>query len=320
MTEEVLITGGLGYLGGRIAQALSKNPRYSVHVTTRDAACVPPPFLTPGRCRKMDLMKDNEVAAACEGMDAIVHLAAMNEHESAADPAKALLVNGVGTLKLLEAATAAGIRRFIYFSTAHIYRSPLAGTITEETLPRPIHPYAITHRVAEDLVLSTRERGLLEAFVIRLSNGIGAPVRPDVNRWTLVGNDLCRQVVTDQTLRLSTSGLQERDFIPLSDVAGGVDHLLALTEDDAGNGIFNLGGECTMTILALANLIRERCKVVLDYTPTLQTRGGDKDHSDEPLVYSINKLKATGFHLEGRIEDEIDATLAFCYKHFYSKS
>jgi UDP-glucose 4-epimerase len=84
----------------------------------------------------MDLTNDREVRAACEGMDTIIHLAALNEHESLADPMGALLVNGAGTLKLLEAAIAEGVRRVIYFSTAHVYGSPLIGRITEATVPR----------------------------------------------------------------------------------------------------------------------------------------------------------------------------------------
>jgi len=204
MTERILITGGLGYLGGRITRALAGSSRFSVWVTTRRRRCPPLSWLSPERCLYMDLMSDREVRAVCEGMDAVIHLAAMNEHESSADPMKALLVNGAGTLRLIEASLAAGVRRFIYLSTAHVYGSPLTGRITEETVPRPVHPYAITHRIAEDFVLAARSQGSLEGIVVRLSNGIGPPIFEDVNRWTLVGNDLCRQAVTNRALRLKT--------------------------------------------------------------------------------------------------------------------
>src|SRR5512136_351404 len=320
MTSEVLITGGLGYLGGRIARALASSSRFSVLVTTRRGECPPLPWLPRDRCRRMDLDDDRQVKEACEGVDAVIHLAAFNEVDSAADPRRALRVNGEGTLRLLEAATAAEVGRFIYLSTAHVYGSPLAGRITEATVPRPVHPYAITHRVAEDFVLAARFRGSPEGIVVRLSNGIGAPVLPEVNRWTLVGNDLCRQAVTDHALVLKTPGLQERDFICLSDVARGVEHLLGLDAGASGDGIFNLGGERSMTILALAGLIRERCGKVLGFTPQLHAPPPGGDPSGKPLDYSIDRLKATGFRLEGRLEDEIDATLAFCREHFGSGS
>ena len=50
--------------------------------------------------------------------------------------------------------------------------------------------------MAEDFVLAARDRGLIGGFVLRLSNGIGAPAHPGVDRWTLVVNDLGRQVLT----------------------------------------------------------------------------------------------------------------------------
>jgi UDP-glucose 4-epimerase len=316
MTRKVLITGGLGYLGGRIARGLAATPGNTVRITTRRGECPPVPWLAPGGCLRMDLGDDRSMAAACEGVDTVVHLAALNENESAADPRKALLVNGGGTLRLLEAATGAGVGRFLYFSTAHVYGAPLAGRITEATLPAPVHPYAITHRVAEDFVLAAGRRGSLEGMVVRLSNGIGAPALPTADRWTLVGNDLCRQAVTDRALRLKTPGLQERDFIPLSDVVRGTAHLLGLDRRSMGDGLFNLGGECSMTILALAQLIRDRCGPVLGYTPALHAPPAGGEPMGGPLVYSIDRLKATGFRLEGRIEDEIDATLAFSREHF----
>lgn len=316
MTEEVLVTGGLGYLGGRITRGLAGSKGYSVHITTRKKECPPCPWLSPDRCVQMDLADHRSVRSACEGMDAIIHLAALNENESAADPLRALLINGAGTLRLVEAAVSAGVRRVLYFSTAHVYGAPLTGRITEETVPRPVHPYAITHRVAEDFVLAARSQGSLDGMVVRLSNGIGAPALADVDRWTLVGNDLCRQAVTGHALRLRTSGLQERDFIALSDVVRGTEHLLSLEADAPGDGLFNLGGECSMTIRSLAELVRERCTAVLGFTPTLAVPPGGQRPTGEPLVYSIDRLKATGFRLEGRLVEEIDATLAFCREHF----
>jgi UDP-glucose 4-epimerase len=152
--------------------------------------------------------------------------------------------------------------------------------------------------------------------VVRLSNGIGAPALADVNRWTLVGNDLCRQAVTDRSLRLTSPGLQERDFITLANIARGVEHLLALGAEYTGDGLFNLGGERSMTIRALAGLVRERCGEVLGFPPPLHIPPVAGPSPGEPLVYSIEKLKATGFRLKGRLEDEIDATLAFCEEHF----
>src|SRR5208337_5216210 len=133
MTGSVLLTGGLGYVGGRVAEELVKNREYEIAVTSRkpDMAALPE-WLPQDRCKKLDVLEDNDIKNVCRDADTIVHFAAVNEIESARDPVGAFCVNSLGTLKLVRAAEEAGVRRFIYFSTAHVYRSPLEGIISEK--------------------------------------------------------------------------------------------------------------------------------------------------------------------------------------------
>jgi UDP-glucose 4-epimerase len=208
------------------------------------------------------------------------------------------------------------VRRFIYFSTAHIYGAPLVGAISEQTVPRPIHPYAITHKVAEDFVLAALDQGKIDGIVLRLSNGFGAPVAAEVNRWTLVVNDLCRQAVSTGKLVLRSNGLQQRDFITLQDTARCVAHFIALPKADCGDGLFNLGGECSRSIYAITQMVAARCQVVLGFTPAIERIEPQPGEQGLELEYSIAKLKASGFSLHNRYEDEIDATLVLCQKAF----
>ncbi len=316
MKKNILITGAFGYLGGRIAKLLARDPDAIIHLGTRDERRKPPEWIGEGKVTAMDLGSRLSLDDACRGMDAVVHLAAVNEGESASDPQRALEVNGLGTLRLLEAARTRNVRRFIYLSTIHIYGSPLAGVITEGTLPRSRHPYAITHRVAEDFVLAAHDTGRLTGIVLRLSNGFGAPASPDADRWTLVVNDLCRQAVAAGRLVLKTSGLQRRDFITLHDTARAVAHMLGVAAPDCGDGLFNLGGENPISILDMANLIARRCEVTLGYTPPLERPNPAPGERAEDLEYRIDRIKETGFSLTGDAEGEIDSTLRFCAAHF----
>jgi UDP-glucose 4-epimerase len=316
MKKNVLVTGAFGYLGGRIAKLLAHDPDVVVHLGTRDGRRSPPEWIGAGKVTAMDLGSRLSLDAACRGMDAIVHLAAVNEVECASDPQGALEVNGLGALRLLEAAQTRGVTRFVYLSTIHVYGSPLAGVITERTLPRPRHPYAITHRVAEDFVLAAHDTGRLTGIVLRLSNGFGAPALPDADRWTLVVNDLCRQAVTTGRLILKTPGLQKRDFITLHDTARAVAHVLKLAGPDCGDGLFNLGGEYVSSILDVANLIARRCEATLGHTPPLERPDPTPGERVDDLEYRIDRMKGTGFSLAGDVEAEIDATLRFCASHF----
>ncbi len=318
MKRNVLITGAFGYLGGRIAKLLAGDPDVVVHLGTREGDRKAPGWIGSGKVTAMDLVSSGSLDDACRDMDAVVHLAAVNEVESASDPQRALEVNGLGTLRLLEAAQRNGVGRFVYLSTIHVYGSPLAGVITERTLPRPRHPYAITHRVAEDFVLASHDTGKLTGIVLRLSNGFGAPASPEADRWTLVVNDLCRQAVTTERLVLKTPGLQRRDFITLHDVARAVSHMLGLGPDRCGDGLFNLGGEYAVSILDMANLIAARCEAILGVRPPIERPNPAGSETVEDLEYRMEKIKGTGFTLTGDAEEEMDATLRFCVEYFGS--
>src|SRR3546814_17036700 len=93
----------------------------------------------------------------------------MNAQNCAANPVEALEFNGVATARLVQAAARVGIRRFIYLSTAHVYCAPLTGTITEDTCPRNLHPYATSHLAGENAVLSAVQAGEISGMVLRLS-------------------------------------------------------------------------------------------------------------------------------------------------------
>ena len=312
MAESVLIAGGMGYLGGRIALKLIEQKKFDVRITTNKVKAVLPKRVEKSRLIPFDILFDSDVTVACQGIESIIHLVALNEVESQLNPEQAFMVNSLGTLKLLQAAEKAGVKKFIYFSTIHVYGKPLVGKITELNLPRPTHPYAITHRAAEDFVLSAHDRRALCGVVLRLSNAFGAPADPDVNAWTLVMNDLCRQAVTNRKIELRSSGLQSRDFITIEDVVRAVLHFLDLPATECGGGLFNLGGENPIRIIDLAELIALRCAKTLGFRPQIVRPEPKPEETCKPLQYSIDKLKNTGFTLKGNLDREIDETLKFC--------
>lgn len=314
MSHKVLLTGGLGYLGGRIACALVA-AGHQVRCGTRRTGAAAPSWLPEMLMVTLDWGSTESLTEACRGIDCIIHLAAMNEVESAKDPVGALEMNGLSSLRLLEASKAAGVRRFVYFSTAHIYGTPLKGNIDESSLPRPVHPYAITHKVAEDFVLAAHDQKQVEGVVIRLSNGFGAPVTPDVNRWTLLVNDLCRQAAINGELRLNSDGLQQRDFITLADVVQAVNHLLELDTKQLANGLFNLGGGNVMSILEMTERIAVRWRALTGRDIAILRPPGD-GLKFPAFSYRCDKLAATGFRLTGQVDREIDDTLELCLQAF----
>lgn len=310
----LLVTGALGYLGGRLALALG-DAGHVVKCGTRRRESSAPAWLPGKQMAYLDWESVDMLADACKGVECVIHLAAMNEIDSAKDPIGALHMNGLSSLRLLEAAKRAGVRRYIYFSTAHVYGAPLRGEITEAVLPRPIHPYAISHRVTEDFVLAAHDLGQIQGVVVRLSNGFGAPATPDVDRWTLLVNDLCRQAATTGELRLNSAGAQRRDFIALGDVARAVDHLLQLDSDRLADGLFNLGGGKAVTILEMTERVAARWRNLTGKDIPIIRPTGDGAPSPS-LNYRCDKLAATGFALSSQVDTEIDDTLKLCIRAF----
>ena len=151
--SKILITGGLGYLGGRIATYLSETaPDIQLRLMTHRSESQLPAWADNLDVVRADVLEEKSLEAALEGIDAVVHLAAVDEIESQRDPDLALEVNGKGTQRILRACLTQDVKRLIYFSTFHVYGPRAGSPITEETPTRPVHPYAITHRLAEDFI------------------------------------------------------------------------------------------------------------------------------------------------------------------------
>lgn len=313
----ILITGGLGYIGGRVAHYLKeKEPATNIFLTTRDMDKKFPPWTERFTILQMDLLDEDSIANCLthRDIDIIIHLSALNEIESMKDPALALEVNTKGTYRLLKLADINNIKKFIYFSTFHVYGETSVPVITEDTPTRPFHPYAITHRAAEDFVNYFRHYRGMETLIFRLSNGYGYPMDKEVNRWTLVFNDLCRQAVTTSRIILRSSGEEYRDFISLSDIARAVYHFIFVIADRWGDGLYNLGGDLTISILEVAQKISEvyKKKYKEEIKEIITQVTSNDSVIPRPIKYSIAKIKQTGFCLKGNIIYEIKKTMSLC--------
>ncbi|MBF0320193.1 MAG: SDR family oxidoreductase [Nitrospirae bacterium] len=312
----ILITGGRGFIGGRTALYLrEKYPEAGITITTTNKDGGLPAWCADFNTVDMSLSDTASIERCVDGADTIVHLAALNEIDSMQDPISAMRINTEGTYRLLSAARDQGVRNFIYFSTIHVYGENLSGPlITEETPVRPYHPYAITHAAAEGFVDQFRRYHLMNTAVFRLSNAYGAPADRGVNRWSLVFNDLCRQAAATGTLTLKSSGRQYRDFISIHDVARAVGHFIFELTDGYGDGLYNLGGECPMTILEAAGRVARVYKETYGREIRKITVGDDAPGEMflKPTNYSIEKIKKTGFAPEGGIDEEIRRCLFLC--------
>lgn len=316
----ILVTGGLGYLGGRISQHLVELGKQ-----VRVASCRTHNSLREVKngCEivHIDLLDPSSLLHACEGVSTVVHLAAMNAQMSAGSPEKALMINGLGTLNLLTSSIGQGVERFIYFSTAHVYGSPLHGVINEKTLPRPIHPYSITHKLAEDYVLEADAKNKLSGTVLRLSNAIGSPSTKDTNCWMLVANDLCKQVIVNKMMKLHSPPHIKRDYLPISDICHVISDLIFNGELSlkAHGETINISNGTSISLDELSKLIAKRSESILGYLPRIEFPPKMSRPGIEDLHISNQKAIDLGLFLGTGLSDEIDALIINCRQWFGSE-
>lgn len=313
----ILITGGFGFVGGRVARQLYQ-AGHQIILASRNPQSAPD-WLPQAQLAQTDWNNGRALEQICSGVDVVIQAAGMNAQDCAANPVAALEFNGLATARMLEAACRTGVKKFIYLSSAHVYASPLVGTITEDTCPRNLHPYATSHLAGENAVLSASQRGQIEGIVLRLSNAFGAPVHPDVNCWMLLLNDLCRQTVETGKMVLHSSGMQQRDFIAMTEVCRVVEYFSSGDSEMRQTGIFNLGSGVSISVLAMAQLVQQRCKHVLGFEPDLQRPEAAGDEPHEMLTYRSGKLERNGLNVGTDKNLEIDGLLEFCQESYHRK-
>jgi UDP-glucose 4-epimerase len=307
----ILITGGYGYVGGRLAQHLY-HQGHEVILGSRTSYQIPN-WLPKASNVLIDWLDLPSLQDACRDVDVVVHAAGMNANDCQNNPIKALEVNGLFTGKLIAAAKKNKVKRIIYLSTAHVYSSPLVGAKSELNCPRNIHPYATSHLAGENFLVSEHQ---IEAVILRLSNALGAPVHKDVNCWMLLINDICRQAVVENKIVIRSDSSQSRDFVSLQDVTLAIEHFLNLPLKNNIDNVFNLGGAFTASIYEMAQLVANRCHALFGYYPKIDFLEPSESAYKTEFNFEIKKLLSTGFIPMRAIHQEIDELLLFCRENF----
>jgi UDP-glucose-4-epimerase GalE len=170
---KVLVTGGAGYIGSHAVREL-RDAGHAVTVLDdlsyghREAVPRDVPLIDA------DLADATALRRGLEGADAVIHFAGLlSVAESVRDPASYYRVNVVKGLALLDAMTAAGVRRIVFSSTCAVYGVPLRVPIDEDHPQDPINSYGATKRAFERALFDFGRAGLLRAVALRYFNAAG---------------------------------------------------------------------------------------------------------------------------------------------------
>jgi len=311
----ILIVGGFGFVGGRLVEHLSAQG-HQIVIGSR-LLKVPHVKFHDVKVKKIEWNNESALLQICKGIDVVIHAAGMNAEDCLEDPKGALNFNGNGTNRLAIAACSAGVKKFIYLSTAHVYASPLVGSITEKTETLNTHPYATSHLAGENSLLDVGKSAKMWTIVLRLSNAFGAPSHWSVNCWMLLVNDLCKQAVQRKKLILTSDGLQLRDFISLQEVCRIIGKITVSNEKFRSIQVFNLGSGTSKSVCQIAMLVQVRSKKVLGFEPELSFSKEESNKVQTPLIYGSRNLTALNIAVrDSSSESEVDSLLRFCSLHF----
>lgn len=313
MTKNILLTGGFGTLGGRLSAVLAQDKDCSLRLASRSKRLAPSWAPNADSC-EVDFEDKKSIKQMLSKITHVVHLVAMTDFESKAQPDMAKHVNTEYMRRVLEQSPKG--TRFIYLSTIQVYGKNIKGAVSEKTNPDPSDAYSQTHLDSENIIKAAHLSEDVQGLSLRNANGFGAPMSPDAKIWQIIANDLCRQAIEKKHLTLNSHGLQFRNFIPFNDVVVAVRHCLNMNSELIGDGTFNLGGEKSLKVREMAELIISRCNPVLGFRPELNILGAPPDIAPEQFSYNCSKLEATGFKVSTRLTDEIDKLLLACQKWF----
>lgn len=275
----ILVTGATGTVGPCVVQAL-KQEGFRIRTFSADA---PAPGMLPENVEMTigDVTDRMAVRAAMQGVDAVVHLAALLHvvHPSPEIFEKYEHINVGGTENIVESAIEAGVNRVVLFSTIAVYGASNGKVLNEMS---PVHPetiYARTKLAAEQIVLNARnddDRPL--GTVLRLGAVYGSRIKGNYER--LVHALACHRFVP------IGNGLNRRTLIYDRDVARAA--LLAVKHPAAAGQIFNVTDGKFHT---LNEIIRAICSALGRKPPRISLPVG-------PVRAAVGLFEA-GYHLVG---------------------
>ena len=243
--KTLLVTGGAGFIGSNLVRMLASNETYRVVVldaltyagnieNIKDLVDSGSVGFVHGSITNEELVRST---LASTEFDAILHLAAESHVDRSIQSATPFIeTNVVGTLVLLEAARAAGVRRFVHISTDEVYGTlgPNDPAFTEETPLQPNSPYSASKASSDMLVRSFVHTHGMDAVVTRCSNNYGPYQFPEkfIPLMTL-------NAIEGRGLPVYGDGLQIRDWLHVEDHCRGI--MLAYEQGVSGQ-VYNFGG------------------------------------------------------------------------------
>jgi UDP-glucose 4-epimerase len=309
--KKILVVGGAGYIGAHVAYLLQENG-YGVRIYDDFSNGLKSRI--EGNFSDVvigDVLDRQALISACEGIDAVIHLAAKKAvGESVDNPLKYYENNVGGTLNLLAAMSLKGVKKIVFSSTAAVYAPSEKLSITESDLTEPLSPYGQTKLLSEKLISAVAKAEDLSSISLRYFNVVGA-IRDefaDNSKDNLVPKVFAALKAGKNPEIYGSDyptkdGSCIRDYIHVSDLATA--HLVALEKvfTSSVDEVYNVGSGTGYSVTEMINQIAESIGKAI--TPTLGPR---RPGDTAQLIASIAKIERDlGWKPERSLKEMIDS-------------
>lgn len=321
MEKTILITGGAGFIGSNLTEYfLAKGYKVVVldnfatgHRHNLAAVAAHPQF----KLIEGDIRSINDCALAVEGVDYVLHQAALGSvPRSIGDPVTTNDVNVSGFLNMLVAARDAKVKRFVYAASSSTYGDSQGLPKVEEVIGKPLSPYAITKYVNELYAEIFGKAYGLETIGLRYFNVFGRKQDPK-GAYAAVIPKFVMQLMQHQSPIINGDGNYSRDFTYIDNVIQMNELAMTTTQPEAINTVFNTAFGDRNTLNDLVGYLKaylgeydESIKnIPIEYGPN---RAGDIPHS----LASIDKAqRLLGYAPQFSLQQGLKEAVGWYWEH-----
>ena len=300
MKSKIVVTGGAGFIGSHIAEALANGGNEVIVIDN----------LRTGNVAKLNGIKHTFIngdirdldclISAFQNVNTVFHLAAaLSVPESMEKSFEYSDINCNGTLNVIKAAQQCGVRRIVFSSSAAVYGNNPELPKVETMTPEPLSPYAV-NKLDGEYYLNIFKTDKLSAVTLRYFNVFGPRQDPD-SPYAAAVPIFIHRALKNQDINIFGDGNQTRDFVFVKDIVDA--NLHAQT---APAGVYNVGNNSTTIIQSLAKkiiaLTDSKSKII-----NVPERSGEVKHSRA----SIEKIISTGWSPSHSFDEALERTIEY---------
>jgi len=208
--------------------------------------------------------------------------------------------------KLIKIANKKKAKFFFYISTMHVYKD--SKILKSNSKLYPNNPYSVSHINGEKEILkSSKIYKNINFKILRLTNCVGSPNKKNCNSWMLLINDICKQAICKNYIKIHSRTNINIDFITVSYF---LNSLLFLIKKENKNQIINISSEKSISLLKIIKIVESRFYSLFKKKIKV-IHNIDSTSSKKKII--VNTLKKK---FQNNLKKNIDQTLLFAKKNF----